>query len=232
MSSRRSRSWWPLLAVAVLLVVAGGMAAVANPQLTSLPVPESGGRQSAVPDNGPALLRPSTSTARPEQVARPVVPGWVVTVLGGVLVAVVVGGLLVMLWLVVRERLWSRPGRIEQLAAAPTMPVADEVVAAVDAGLSDLSDTDLDPRRAVIACWVRLEQVAAAAGTPRQVSDTPSELVTRLLAAHDVDSGVLADFADIYRRARYTTHTVDERMRGQARAALERVRSELTGVRR
>ena len=30
-----------------------------------------------------------------------------------------------------------------------------------------------DPRRAVIACWVRLEQAAAAAGTPRQVGDSP-----------------------------------------------------------
>src|SRR6476469_4708032 len=30
-----------------------------------------------------------------------------------------------------------------------------EMLAAVDAGLAELSDSDADPRRAVIACWVR-----------------------------------------------------------------------------
>jgi hypothetical protein len=102
------------------------------------------------------------------------------------------------------------------------------VVAALDAGLIDLSDIDLDPRRAVIACWVRLEQVAAAAGTPRQPSDTPADLVTRLLSGHYVDAASLSGFAAIYREARYATHVVDEQMRGQARAALERLRAELT----
>src|SRR4051794_13079515 len=33
-----------------------------------------------------------------------------------------------------------------------------EMLAAVDAGLAELSDSDGDPRRAVIACWVRLER--------------------------------------------------------------------------
>jgi hypothetical protein len=42
-----------------------------------------------------------------------------------------------------------------------------------------------------------------------------------------VSADVLAGFAEVYRIARYATHTVDERMRDQARAALERVRAEL-----
>jgi Domain of unknown function (DUF4129) len=224
-----TRSWWPLLAVAVLLVVVGGAAAVATPQLTRLPLPPSAARQPDEPYDGPTLVRRSVAATRVERPARPVLPGWVLDLLAGVLIAAVVGGLLFALWLMARGRLRSRPGRIEEPATV-ARSAAQEVVAAVDAGLYDLSDTDLDPRRAVIACWVRLEQVAAAAGTPRQIADTPSDLVTRLLAAHEVDPALLAEFADIYRRARYTTHTVDERMRGQARAALERVRSELTGV--
>jgi Domain of unknown function (DUF4129) len=223
-----TRSWWPLLAVTVLLVVAGGAAAVATPQLTRLPLPQSANRQPEGPYDGPTPVQRSPEMTRVER-TRPVLPGWVLDVLAGVAIAVVVGGLLFALWLMARKGLRSRPGRIEEPATVQRS-AAEEVVAAVDAGLSDLSDTDLDPRRAVIACWVRLEQVAAAAGTPRQIADTPSDLVTRLLAAHEVDPAVLAGFADIYRRARYTTHTVDERMRGQARAALERVRSELTGV--
>ncbi len=58
------------------------------------------------------------------------------------------------------------------------------MLAAVDAGLADLDDGD--PRAAVIACWVRLEEAAAAAGTPREPGDTPGELVLRLLAGHQV----------------------------------------------
>ena len=57
-----------------------------------------------------------------------------------------------------------------------------EVVAAVDAGLLDLDDADPDPRRAVIACWVRLEQAAAAAGTPaagRRHLDRPGAAAAR-----------------------------------------------------
>jgi hypothetical protein len=109
----------------------------------------------------------------------------------------------------------------------PEARTADDLVAALDAGLLDLSDTDRDPRRAVIACWVRLEQAAADAGTPRHPGDTPTDLVGRLLAEQRVDAGVLAAFAEVYREARYATHTVDDRMRGQARTALQRLRADL-----
>ena len=82
----------------------------------------------------------------------------------------------------------------------------------------------------MIACWVRLEQAAAAAGTPRQPGDTPTELVTRLLAGHDVSAAVLYALAEVYRLARYATHTVDATMRDQARAALHQLRAELSPV--
>ncbi len=74
---------------------------------------------------------------------------------------------------------------------------------------------------------MRLEQAAAAAGTPRQPGDTPGDLVGRLLAEQRVDAAVLADLAAVYREARYATHTVDERMRADARQALQRLRADL-----
>ena len=123
------------------------------------------------------------------------------------------------------------PGRLTVRGGEPTQ-TAEEVVAALDAGLVDLSDSDADPRKAVIACWVRLEQAAAAAGVERRPGDTPTELVTRLLGAdRPVSADVLAAFAEVYREARYATHTVDERMRTQARSALQRLRTELTSTR-
>jgi hypothetical protein len=79
----------------------------------------------------------------------------------------------------------------------------------------------------VIACWVRLEQAAAAAGTPRHPGDTPTDLVGRLLAEQQVNSRVLAALLDVYRQARYATHTVDDRMRAQAVDALQRLRADL-----
>src|SRR5204863_9458777 len=102
---------------------------------------------------------------------------------------------------------------------ATSAQARDQLIAAVEAGLSDLDDADADPRRAVIACWVRLEQAAAAAGTPRNVGDTPTELVTRLLTGHAVSAAVLYWLAEVYRLARYATHTVDATMRDQARGA-------------
>jgi hypothetical protein len=225
-----ARRWWPLIAVAVLLLAVAGASAVSSPQLTRIPVPDS--TFDAFPDDtGEATGQAATEVPTPEaQPARTSVPGWVGPLLIAVLLCVVLGLLATAIWLVVRGRTRYRQGRLDEPAQAPAPAAAEQVVAAVDAGLSDLSDSDLDPRRAVIACWVRLEQVAAGAGTPRQPADTPTDLVTRLLAAHHVEPGVLAAFADIYRLARYATHTVDEQMRGQARSALERLRAELTGV--
>ncbi|HEY0700356.1 MAG TPA: DUF4129 domain-containing protein, partial [Micromonospora sp.] len=193
-----------------------------------------------LPDYRPENLTPSFPP-EPREIAgaeQTHIPEWVTT-----LAAVVGGGLLLtavgwLLWLLLRDALRRRPTRA--LGTAPTrrrpapQVTAEEVVAALDAGLDDLSDTDADPRRAVIACWVRLEQAAAAAGIPRRVGDTPTDLVTRMLTgdphggATVVSADVLATFAGVYRQARYATHAIDEQMRGQARDALHRLRAELT----
>ncbi|GIF75493.1 hypothetical protein Asi02nite_50110 [Asanoa siamensis] len=173
-----------------------------------------------------------TFPPEPEEVAAAEpreLPGWLAPAAMVLCAAVALAVVVVVIWILVRDglrRLRRRPVRYADEPAA--VPDAAQVVAAVDAGLTDLSDTDGDPRRAVIACWLRLEQAAAAAGTPRQVGDSPTDLVARLLHAHQVSADVLAAFADVYREARYATHAVDDRMRAQARSALQRIRTELT----
>lgn len=220
------RRWWPLAAVVLLLALATIAAAHSSPQIGRLDAPSTSAepapefeRREAKPVRQPGDFVDADPTE---------VPGWLrsaAVVIGGVFLAVLLG---VMVWTLARE-ITRRKGRgrmpARQVGRAAS---AEEVVAALDAGLVDLSDADLDPRRAVIACWLRLEQAAAAAGTPRQATDTPTDLVTRLLGEHNVSADVLATFADVYREARYATHTVDERMRQQARAALQRLRAELT----
>ncbi|AGL14608.1 DUF4129 domain-containing protein [Actinoplanes sp. N902-109] len=221
------RRWWPLAAVLVLLTVAALAATRSAPQLERFnpdPAPE--------PTAAPLLpptAEPVTSAAVKEPVeAAGGLPDWVHTAAWIVLViagALVVGLVIWALFRDVARRRGARRGK-----RAPTRSDArtqEDLVAAVDAGLQELSDNDRDPRRAVIACWVRLEDAAAAAGTPRHAGDSPTDLVARLLAEQQLDAAVLTPFAHVYRQARYATHTVDDQMREQARSALQRLRTDL-----
>ncbi len=117
----------------------------------------------------------------------------------------------------------------DSLGDARPEVTAARLGAAVEAGLADLEEGG-DPRRAVIAAWRRLELAASAAGTTRTPAQTPAELAARVLAVHAVSPATLDRLADLYREARYSRHEVDERMRAEARRALERLRHELTAI--
>jgi hypothetical protein len=220
------RKWWPLAGVAVLLTLAAVAAAHSSVRLGRIESPAAPAPSLEEPE--PVRVDPETTKplAQPASVS---VPAWLVKLvvaIGIVLLLVLIG---MMVWVLARDLVKKRRRRaMPARRQRPGQTSAQDVVAALDAGLVDLSDADSDPRRAVIACWLRLEQAAAAAGTPRQPTDTPTDLVTRLLAGHHISGDVLARFADVYREARYATHTVDERMRTQAREALQRLRAELT----
>ncbi|WP_412753637.1 DUF4129 domain-containing protein [Krasilnikovia sp. M28-CT-15] len=227
------RRWWPVAAVLGLLFLAALAATRSAPQLERI-TPEAEAPATAAP-----LLPPSeppapsgaeaTPSSAPTPEAASGLPDWVGTAAVAVLVVVGVIVVALIVWALIRDqqrRRARRGGRRVPRQAEPRG--AKDIVAVLDAGLDELSDADRDPRRAVIACWVGLEQAAAAAGTPRNPGDTPTDLVARLLAEQHVDAHMLAAFAAVYREARYaTTHTVDERMRGQARAALQQLRADL-----
>lgn len=227
----RARGWlWPV-AVAGLVVAAWLTATLASVQITSLPMNLRSPSGAPGPSRSPTPTRSYDARLRQGTVADPA-PGWlteliaIVCLLGalvavGVLVAMLMGS-------------WTgrqRPLRRDPADPPAIAPSAEEVVAALDAGLAALTDADTDPRRAVIACWVRLEQAAASAGTPRRAADSPTDLVRRLLDAHRVSRAVLDRFAAVYREARYATHAVDERMRETAVSALRQLRGELTADR-
>ncbi|MGX6602687.1 DUF4129 domain-containing protein [Micromonosporaceae bacterium Da 78-11] len=220
------RRWWPLAAVLGLLFVVSLAATRSAPQLDQI-APD------ATPTTRPPLLPTGPIATRavdqPPPEAAGGLPDWVgmaALVVLGVAALVMVG---VVLWALLRDqsRRRARRGgrRAPQRRDQPR--TAEDLIDALDAGLEELSDADRDPRRAVIACWVRLEQAAAAAGTPRHPGDTPTDLVGRLLAEQQVDSQVLAALLEVYRQARYATHTVDDQMRRQARTALQRLRADL-----
>src|SRR6266536_1313439 len=214
-----SRRWTPLLAVATLLVAGVLAAALSSPELTRLPLPE------AVATGEPAPATPDAVPAGPDAPGFQL-PGWLAVVAAGLCLAAVAFAVGFLVWIFLKDRIRVRSKPLTTVDQ-PRVLRTEEVVAAVDAGLSGLSDSDADPRRAVIACWVRLEEAAAAAGTPRHPGDSPTDLVGRLLAEQRVDARVLAALLEVYRQARYATHTVDDQMRAQARSALQRLRSDL-----
>jgi hypothetical protein len=83
---------------------------------------------------------------------------------------------------------------------------------------------------AVIACWVALEDAAASAGVARQPSETPSEFTIRVLAVGGISAPELTRLSALYREARYSSHGSSEEARAEARAALTRLRDELTAA--
>jgi hypothetical protein len=153
--------------------------------------------------------------------------------------AAVVFVLLLVLLVLVAIAVWNhrRPAAVRvrrrrvaatrQVATSdPAPPVEPPLMAAVDASLAALADGD-DPRAAVIACWLRLQTLAASTGVAAHAADTADDLVLRLLRSRRVREQVLVDLAEVYRRARYSPHPVDERMSQAADAALRQLRQEL-----
>jgi hypothetical protein len=198
------RRWWPLAAVLGLLFVISLAATRSAPQLDQI-------QPDSTPTTRPPLLPPEPS-ARPaieETVLEPAqgLPDWVGT---ATLVILIAGAVLMvagLTWALVRDHLRRRPARAGRHQPRRTARTADDLVAALDAGLEELSDTDRDP------------------------GDSPTDYVGRLLAEQRVDAGVLAALLAVYREARYATHTVDDQMRQQARSALERLRADLGATR-
>lgn len=227
---RTFNRWLPVLAVVVVLGIAAIAASTSSPELSKLPVPEL--------NTTPPVASPTADTV---ESGRPLsspasdsssftLPEWVTYTAGALCLLVVLVLVGWLAWSLLRN---AGPKRKARLFVEPKQatPMSDDggaaVIAAVEAGIVELSDTDTDPRRAVIACWVRLERAAAAAGTPREPGDSPTDLVTRLLAGHQVTRPTLEGLAFVYREARYATHPVDERSRTGAIEALRQLRAEL-----
>jgi hypothetical protein len=85
-----------------------------------------------------------------------------------------------------------------------------------------------DREGAIIACWIRLEQIAEAAGFARLSSETSSELADRWLTRLPVSRKLLHALAELYREARYSSHRLPESALDTARTALEQLRREIT----
>ena len=210
--------------VGLALVAISAAAALSGGLVRRLP-----GEDGTPPPPPPVDARTAVPTPEPQVTLPPAVAGtgqgldWIQQALLVVAVAAVVVAVAV-LW-----RRLGRPARGEREPAdnsgqlAPELTAAEHASRAVRSGLDDLDAPGSDPRGVVIGCWLALERAAAAAGLARRDTDSPTDLVTRLLAGADVPVPVLGDLAALYRAARYAPDEVTDASRDAARHALTEV---------
>jgi hypothetical protein len=172
-----------------------------------------GGDASEVVDLGGVVPRPAPENAPSNgRVYEPEV-AWIPIVVVVVLVVSAVAAYLV-------------ASRRDRSRGAADEDVAEHVADTLDDTLDDLR-AEPDPRRAVIAAFARLEQALASSGLPRRASETAEEFVARILARLEVDAVPVRTLTDLFERAKFSQHDVDDGMKEDAIAALVRVRDEL-----
>ncbi|MFL6073990.1 MAG: DUF4129 domain-containing protein [Mycobacteriales bacterium] len=224
--STQARRWWPVAAGVTALVLVLFASALGSTRLYGgvETTPATG-----LPRNGsPIASRGGAPPATDTGSSGTATAFYVLLALIGLVMA---GGLLVALYRLVRVRrglgIRRRPRTVarrpltDDVADVDTAAEARILGSALDQARVDLDESD--PRGAVIACWLRLERAAATVGAPRELADTPAELVAKVLARHDVPAATLRTLAGLYEHARFSAHPVGEADRDRAREALRQV---------
>jgi hypothetical protein len=105
---------------------------------------------------------------------------------------------------------------------------AREALAAIlDDTLDDLR-AEPDPRKAVIACYSRMERSLASYGLPRRPFEAPEEYLGRVLEELQSGSPSARRLTRLFERAKFSEHSIDASMKGEAIEAVSELRSELT----
>ena len=161
-------------------------------------------------------------------------PPWVADIVQFVMVTVSFTAAIVLIVWVSRRRLrgrnplrWARGRRGAFPEPLPEFDEPTPSLATVDFGAAHLALAVGDPSEAIIACWLRLEHDAAAAGVERHPHETSAEYAERVVAEASVDPQPIRELAALYREARFSRHRLSDDHRQRARNALARVESAL-----
>jgi hypothetical protein len=161
--------------------------------------------------NTPTTSRTPTLPARPAA-KKPAELDWILTgVIGG-------GLILAAVFVLARRR--------ERLEEEETVGVEQELSAVVSDTIDDLR-REPDARRAVIAAYARMERVLAQHGQPRRRSEAPFEYLARVLLGLRVRAAAVRDLTELFERAKFSTHEIDQTMKDRAIGALVSVREDL-----
>jgi uncharacterized protein DUF4129 len=229
--------------VRVAGLIAGVVALLALAVLTAAtagPAPRDPGRPIAVPvDSAASSATPPPDGDDEQNVdaqARRVQIQVEVPVQDLIVVGVLVVGALVALILRRRRKPaddvpLSAPGpslRAGPTAVADARPLIDRALAAAEHELADGGHRE--PRDAVVACWLRLEEGAAAAGVGRLPAQTPTEFTAALLTTllpGEAERTALEDLRRLYAQARFGSSPLDDGAPERAAVALAAVRAGL-----
>lgn len=124
---------------------------------------------------------------------------------------------------------WLGRQRVEGLERRAAVE-EEELAALLDATSDEVryhALTEGDPRNAVVACWVALEDAVHRSGLKQDRSETAAELTQRVLGRWDVDPDAITTLSEAYREARFSRHPVTEAQRTLAVDALERIHVDL-----
>jgi len=203
---RRRAPWRGLVWVGVLLLVCAVLAGLHFPDWAKLGAKGGGG-----PGGRPAPTAPAAG--RPGVAQTPRVLGLEALAFAGAVTALA-------LLLAARRR--------RQAGAGPA-GVAGELSAAIERSLDELRG-ERDPRQAVIAAYAGMEHALAVHGVPRVPAEAPLEYLARVLVDLRVAAGSAHRLTDLFERAKFSHHPVDEAMKRDAIDALAAVRDDLEGV--
>lgn len=87
-----------------------------------------------------------------------------------------------------------------------------------------------DPRRAVIAAYARMERSLGLYGLPRRPWEAPLEYLGRVLAQLTGSGSAARRLTRLFERAKFSEHSIDERMKDDAIEAVEAVRDDLRSL--
>ena len=215
-------------------VVALGLVAVvtASAPVDVVSQPVSGSAHPIQLSTPPAVATPtptaSASNGLPPLDSLPTLPPILIAVIQ-LVVAVLVAWILALL----ARYAWRSFPRVSTRAVTrrpltPLPAVPDELVESADGRLARLQEGS--PRNAIVACWVDLEDAAAAAGLPRRPYETSAEYTVRVLRTWDIAPDAMGALAELYREARYSHHPLTEAHRQRAVERLTAVHDDLRRV--
>jgi hypothetical protein len=122
---------------------------------------------------------------------------------------------------------WWLSARARRAADDPSPSTPAEALSDVLAATLDDLRSEVDPRRAVIGAYARMERSLAAVGLQRGPSEAPEEYVTRVLRDLPVSERGMARLTSLFAWARFSSHAVHPEMKDEAIGALEQVQREL-----
>jgi hypothetical protein len=143
--------------------------------------------------------------------------------ISGTLLAIAGGSALALVIVVVAAAMAARRLRRRR---SPAVEEDTTVIHAIDESLDDLR-REKDVRRAIVACYARMERALAGAGRGRGAHETPLEFLRRVLERVAREPGQV--LTELFERARFSMEPMGESEKRSAIAALEQLRAEVAG---